>query len=76
MAAGELSTRITTLPSRMEAAVSGLSENLNLGKGLYHLLGYRHSAKLSWFMVRASTWRFFMRSLIMDSICSSTRPFM
>ena len=40
MAAGELSTRITMFPSRMEAAdVSGRSEKRNLGNGLYHLWG-------------------------------------
>ena len=38
IAAGELSTRITIFPSRIQAAaVSGRSENLNFGNGLYHL---------------------------------------
>lgn len=37
MAEGELSTRITIFPSKIEAAeVSGRSENLNLGNGLNH----------------------------------------
>ena len=40
MAAGELSTRMMMFPSSTEAAaVSGRSENLNLGNGLYHLWG-------------------------------------
>ena len=40
MAAGELSTRMMMFPSRIEAAaVSGRSENLNFGNGLYHLCG-------------------------------------
>ena len=48
MAAGELSTRMIMFPSNMDAAaVSGRSENLNLGNGLNHLPGYRHSARLS-----------------------------
>ena len=38
MAEGELSTRIMIFPSKIEAAaVSGRSENLNLGNGLNHL---------------------------------------
>ena len=48
MAEGELSTRIMIFPSKIEAAaVSGRSENLNLGNGLNHLWGKRHSARLS-----------------------------
>ena len=40
MAEGELSTRIMIFPSKIEAAaVSGRSENLNLGNGLNHLWG-------------------------------------
>ena len=48
MAAGELSTRITIFPSRIQAAaVSGRSVYLNFGNGLYHFRWYRHSARLS-----------------------------
>ena len=55
MAEGELSTKITILPSKIEAAaVSGRSEYLYFGKGLNQLRLYRHSAKLSWFMLSAS----------------------
>ena len=76
MQAGELSTRITIFPSRIEAAaVSGRSENRNFGKGLNHLWGNKHSARLSWFMVRASTWSVRIRSLIRRSRSSSTRRF-
>jgi len=40
IAEGELSTSIMILPSRIDAAaVSGLSEKRNFGKGLYHLCG-------------------------------------
>ena len=74
MAEGEVSTSTTIFPSRMEAAaVSGRSENLNFGKGLYHLCGKMHSARLSWFMVRASTFRRLIRSLMVFNRAWSTR---
>lgn len=42
MAAGELSTRMMMLPSSTEAAaVSGRSENLNLGKGFEPFVGVK-----------------------------------
>ena len=57
MAEGELSTRITTFPSRRQAAaVSGRSVNLNFGNGLNHFRRKSSSARLCWFMRRSSVW--------------------
>ena len=54
--AGELSTIITIFPSSIAAvAVSGRSEYLNFGNGLIHLCVNIHSARLSIFIVSAST---------------------
>ena len=75
MAEGELSTRITIFPSKIEAAeVSGRSENLNLGNGLNHFPGKIHSARLSWFMERASTFTFCILFLIVSISFLSARP--
>ena len=73
MTAGELSTIITILPSRIAAvAVSGLSEYLNFGNGLIHLCVNIHSARLSIFIVRASTSIDCISFLILSSVFLST----
>jgi molecular chaperone DnaK len=64
--AGELSTIITIFPSSIAAvAVSGRSEYLNFGNGLIHLCVNIHSARLSIFIVSASTSIDFISFLIL-----------